>query len=71
MRNHSRSRLMWSFMVGALLWFAPSAGAAPLKSWDDKIPNATQRFKVLSEFGGSAVLDKETQLVWERPFPCP
>ena len=50
----------------ALLWFAAPAGAIPLESWDDKIPNATQRFKVLSEFGGAAVLDRETGLVWEQ-----
>ncbi|OQW34311.1 MAG: hypothetical protein A4E19_02295 [Nitrospira sp. SG-bin1] len=42
------------------------AAAAPLESWDDKIPNANQRFKVLTGFGGAAVLDKETQLVWEK-----
>ena len=48
------------------VWFAASAGAVPLESWEDKIPNANQRFKVLSEFEGAAVLDKETQLVWEQ-----
>lgn len=50
----------------ALLWFVDPAGAIPLESWDDQIPIANQRFKVLSEFGGQAVLDKETSLVWER-----
>ena len=50
----------------ALLWPADPAGAIPLESWDDKIPNAKDRFKVLSEFGDQAVLDKETALVWER-----
>jgi hypothetical protein len=57
---------MWSVTVAALLWFAAPAGAIPLESWDDKIPNAGTRFTVLSEFGGAAVLDKETQLVWEQ-----
>lgn len=72
MRNQYQSNLMWSIIVIALLCFAPSAGAVPLESWDDKIPNATQRFKLLTEFGGAAVLDKETQLVWEQsPFPMP
>lgn len=55
-------------MVAGLcvLWFAYPAGAAPLESWDNQIPNAHLRFKVLSEFANQAVLDKETQLVWER-----
>lgn len=50
----------------ALLWLVDLAGAAPLESWDDKILNANQRFKVLSEFANQAVLDRETGLVWER-----
>lgn len=58
MRNHYQSNLMWSIIVVALLWLAPSAGAVPLESWDDKIPTATQRFKILTEFGGAAVLDQ-------------
>ena len=56
----------------ALLWFVNPAGAIQLESWDNKMSNANQRFKVLNEFNGAAVLDKETQLVWEQsPSPNP
>lgn len=33
-------------------------------SWSEKITKASQRFKTV--FGGAAVLDKETGLVWEK-----
>jgi hypothetical protein len=65
-------RCTWGWTVGlgvtvaALLWFVDPAGAIPLESWDNQIQRAGMRFKVLTEFGGAAVLDKETQLVWER-----
>lgn len=65
MRSDKRSQLMWTITVVALLGFVEPIGAIPLESWDDKIPSAGTRFKVLSEFNGQAVLDKETQLVWE------
>ena len=45
---------------------ATSADAVDLRSWDQKITNAGQRFVVLSSFNNEGVLDKETQLVWER-----
>lgn len=35
-------------------------------SWDRRIDNVTQRFKVLDEFNSEAVVDKETGVVWER-----
>ena len=55
------------FLAGLLaLAVAGPAVAIDLRSWDDKIPQAGQRFKVLTEFGGEAVLDKESQLVWDR-----
>ena len=34
-------------------------------SWDQQLPAAT-RFIVLSNWGGAAVLDRETGLVWEK-----
>jgi len=41
----------------------PHAGLP--QNWDQVIPAAT-RFVVLSDFGGAAVRDNETGLVWER-----
>lgn len=35
------------------------------KNWDKKLPN-TSRFTVLTDFGGAAVRDNETGLVWEQ-----
>ena len=49
----------------ALAMFAPSVPAEPLASWDVVINGAT-RFRVLAGFNNAAVLDKETELVWER-----
>ena len=43
-----------------------AAQAVDLRSWDQKIDSASQRFVVLSSFNDQAVLDKETQLVWQR-----
>jgi hypothetical protein len=37
-----------------------------LKSWSNKIEDPSKRFLVLPEFNDEAVLDRETQLVWER-----
>jgi len=44
---------------------AGTAEAINLESWDKQINNPG-RFKVLSDFNDAAVLDKETQLVWEQ-----
>ena len=49
----------------AFVGFAALALADPGTTWDDKI-NGHHRFKVLREFGGAAVLDKETGRVWEQ-----
>ena len=49
----------------AALTLVSTAHAVDLRSWDRKI-NDTTRFVVLPAFGNQAVLDKETQLVWQR-----
>jgi hypothetical protein len=41
----------------------PNAGVT--KNWDKKLPN-TSRFTVLTDFGGAAMRDNETGLVWEQ-----
>jgi len=65
-RSISINRL-YSILIAifAFVLFAPLAVADPGSTWDKKIAGAG-RFKVLSEFGGAAVFDKETGLVWEQ-----
>ena len=50
----------------ALGLMAPPAEALDLRDWGKQFSNASGRFDVLSQFNNEAVLDKETQLVWER-----
>ena len=52
---------LWSFGLA----YAPSGSAVDLRDWGRKFP-AAERFVVLSQFGHQAVLDRETQLVWQR-----
>ena len=52
------------------LVLAGTAQAVDLRSWDHKINDVTKRFIVLPAFGSQAVLDKETQLVWQRSVPA-
>jgi len=56
-----------SLVLVAVLMVPPLAagGDRAFPSWDHQI-NSPGRFKVLSDFGGAAVLDKETGLVWEQ-----
>ncbi|MGH6900634.1 MAG: DUF1566 domain-containing protein [Geminicoccaceae bacterium] len=52
--------------AAAVAFGALPACAGPLQSWDTKIDDADARFVVLDDFDGDAVLDLETQLVWQR-----
>jgi len=62
----TRTTLIRAALLGLSgLLFAAGAGAQGLKNWGDQIPG-TARWKVLLEFDGQAVLDKETELVWEK-----
>ena len=47
------------------------ANAVDIRSWDQRIDDATKRFVVLAAFNNQAVLDKETQLVWQRQTASP
>lgn len=59
-------RLYFSLIgVVTFVGFAALALADPGTTWDQQI-NGHGRFKVLKEFGGVAVLDKETGRVWEQ-----
>ncbi len=44
---------------------SPTAQQSLSQSWDKKFPG-TSRFIVLADFGGAAVRDNETGLVWEH-----
>ncbi len=62
------SKSFLTIFVGlfALTLFATQADAQDLRDWGKKFNNANHRFKVLNKFNDEAVLDRETQLVWER-----
>lgn len=65
--------LTLGLVVFAIVVFAARPAAQPtlrgphsaLPSWDQKLP-ASARFVILSDWGGAAVLDRETGLVWEK-----
>jgi hypothetical protein len=59
-------RRLGTAVVAAVVLGTSPTDAAPLQSWDTKIDDADARFVVLPDFGGDAVLDRETQLVWQR-----
>lgn len=51
--------------IFSFVGFAALALADPGTTWEQQI-NREGRFKVLKQFGGAAVLDKETGRVWEQ-----
>ena len=61
-----KSRIAAAVAIGCTgLGLASTAGAVDLRDWGKKYI-ASERFIVLAQFNNEAVLDKETQLVWER-----
>ena len=48
------------------LALAGAAHAVDLRDWGRKYNTASERYAVLASFNSEAVLDKETQLVWQR-----
>jgi hypothetical protein len=60
-----RKACILALTLGAACAATP-ANAVDLRSWDQKFNSAANRFVVLTAFDDEAVLDKETQLVWQR-----
>ena len=58
---------VYSYVIAfaALVVFASLVSVGSAQTWDRQINNPN-RFKVLGEFNDEAVLDRETELVWER-----
>ena len=53
-------------ILSTALCIAESASAVDLRDWGRKYNTASDRYVVLASFNNEAVLDKETQLVWQR-----
>ncbi len=67
MKNH-QTRTLTTIILGLLVLLLATSPAVgkDLRDWGVKIDKASSRFKVLKAFNNEAVLDKETQLVWQR-----
>lgn len=61
--KRNRFKLMATFLC---VMYSGLALSQDLQSWSVKIDNGAERFKVLANFNKEAVLDTETQLVWEK-----
>ncbi len=61
------NRNLFRLVIGSmtLLLFFGTADAKD-KGWSKKIDNGGKRFQVLHNFNNEAVLDNETELVWEQ-----
>ncbi|MEK9629040.1 MAG: DUF1566 domain-containing protein [Nitrospinota bacterium] len=59
-----------SYLAGAglisMTLAAGPASAIDIRSWDKTFSNAANRFIVISALNSEAVLDKESQVVWEK-----
>ena len=55
-------------MICAGLALASTADAVDVRDWGRKFPTG-ERLVLLAQFNNEAVLDKETQLVWQRYWP--
>jgi hypothetical protein len=63
-KNHI-SYLAGAGLISMTLAVGP-ASAIDLRSWNKNINKVAKRFIVLSRLNSAAVLDKETQIVWEK-----
>lgn len=65
--NRICNRIAAAIAAGcASLALASGAHAVDLRDWGRKYDSASERYVVLSQFDNQAVLDRETQLVWQR-----
>jgi hypothetical protein len=65
MKSLTRRICAAAVLASTSLALANTASAVDQRSWDMKINDVTKRFIVLPAFNNQAVLDKETQLVWQ------